>query len=352
MESTKTGHRAGRVRPLADRAWPGLLAPEQAVPWKPPHALFTLIETGLANPDTRQAFTASNRLSLELYRAGQGEAAKDVCRRQIAFAASGLRQGREAREPWLVLLGLQSAVNLIRIHGYGESLELALEGLARLEELADGESAEVFGFRVPAHTLDGETAFGRRVRAFARGNVVIETSKTFFRRGLSEQRIGEIGYLCAKWPGLRTDGPFHAHELLCLHGHEWPGSGNGTVAPVLDVIARVRRLSAADDDTPDANAAMDLYREREQPQPNARVLAALGEALYLHGEPSAAEDCFLEAHGLAAPVDPALANGISRRWSSHDADCALLPPTIPVPRPDPSRLLQLAELVATRFSTR
>lgn len=356
MELTRVNERSGRVHPLADRAWLGLLAPEQVVAWKPPRALVAGIETGLANDDIHEAFVASNRLSLELYRSGQGAAAQDVCRRQIEFIHARLRRGRAGAEPWLVVQGLQPAINLVRIHGYGESLALARLGLGGLAELADGKASEVLGFRVPSYALDEGSVDGRRLRVLARNNLVIETTKILLRRQLSGDRIADIEYLCAKWPSLAADGPFHAHELLCLHRVVWPGGSSVAPAAALELIARVHGLSGPDQS--DARGdALALHRLRGQSAfgtgaAYARFLATLGDALYQHDEPSVAENCFRDAQRIAATVDPKLANAILRRWTAHAGGADALPPPVPAPKPDPDQLLKLADMAATRFSPR
>jgi len=347
----------GAAHSLAQRAWPGLLAHERAVPWKPPHVLLTVVEMGLASEDRRRLFAASNLLARELHRSGERDAAQDVCLRQIGHVAAALRRGGAAPEPSLVLLGLQAAVNLIRFNGHNGILRLALDGLGRLERLADGEPADLFGLYISPRALEQDAAAGGRVRRFARDSVVTETSNVLFRRGLTGQRIGEIRDLCAKWPSLLTQGPFHAHELLCLHGLDWPGSEYGIddAAPALRLIARVRALRAA---APRSDAALEqahiLYRERGRRilgtgAVHGRYLAALGAALYRHSEPAWANDCFRDACETATPDDPDLVNGIVRRWSMYPGSRAVLPSPVVVRRPDPSQLLKLMTLSANRF---
>ena len=360
MESTNALE--GAAHSLAQRAWPGLLSPECTVPFKPPHVLLTVIEMGLASPDLRQAFAAANLLAHELHRSGERDVAQDVCLRQIECAAVLLRRGGDSQEPepWVLLLGLQAAVNLIRFHGQNGILRLAQEGLDRLERLADGQATDLFGLHIPMGAVAEDGASGSRTRRFARDSVVTETSKALFRRGLTGQRIVEVRELCAKWPSLRTEGPFHAHELLCLHGLDWPGFEHGSedVAPALRLIARVRALNGGAVRSAGALAeARALYRRRGERilgagTARARYLAALGSTLYRLGEPGAGSDCLRDACESAAPVDPDLANGILRRWSMYAGDRAVLPPPVAVKRPDLSQLLKLVTLSANRFDSR
>ncbi|MFJ4680347.1 hypothetical protein [Kitasatospora sp. NPDC088783] len=351
MQTDWSGRGFGQVRSFTGAAWPGLLAPEDTVIWKRPDDLAASLTTELADGATERAFVVSNRLALELFRVGLRTEAEDVCRRQIAFAR-GLLQ--HSPTPGLLVLGLQGAVNLIRMHGYTSDPAFALDALSQLERVADGKPAEIMGVPVPTRLSTGTGLAMSRVRGFARSNRILETAKILFRRGEQDLASSECRRLCRKWPTAAATGPFHAHEVLCLLGVPWPEPNDfATAAPVLQRIALLRG-AAGERSTARARAtAASLFESRVAPEPGhgaaARFLAALGDLLYTCRLPEAGAVSFREAHRMARPVDPNLANSMVRRWRDHATDHEVLPPLLDVPAARPEQLLSISDLLAARF---
>lgn len=335
MGISRANQEPGRAR--VDTTWLGLLAPEDLVAWQTPSGLRAGLEAKLGHGGIAEVFTAANRLSLELYRTGRSSAARELCRLQIRYA---VRNRGDGEDPDLALLGLQAVVNIIRLDGYGSRTGRALEGLRRLEGLADGEAFHFHGLVISSDIAAGDGPRAHRVRAFARGNRIVETAKILFRGNRIEAAVSECRQLCEKWPSVVSIGPFHAHEMLSVQGQPWPGAERvaGT-APTLSAIDRLHRLAHPSLSGPidrSRDEAMELYRECEHAGfsddvARGRFMAVLGGVLHRYGEPAAGNACFADACRLAAPAGPRLVNRIARQWTVHAGSG----PSVPVRRADP-----------------
>ncbi|MEU6554243.1 hypothetical protein ABZ915_28805 [Streptomyces sp. NPDC046915] len=353
MEISRVNQEPGRAR--VDTTWLGLLAPEDTVVWQTPSGLRAGLEAKLAHGGVTEVFTAANRLSLELYRTGRSSAARELCRLQIRYAVQNRGNGEDSD---LALLGLQAVVNIIRIDGYGSETGRALEGLRRLEGLADGGAFHFHGLAISSDIAEGDGPRADRVRAFARGNRIVETAKILFRRNRIEAAVSECRQLCEKWPTVASIGPFHAHEILSIQGQPWPGTESvaGT-APTLSAIDRLHRLAhPALFGTIDRSRAeaMELYRERERTgfsddAAHGRFMAVLGSVLHQYGEPAAGNACFADACRLAAPAGPRLVNRIARQWTVHAGNSPSVPVQRANPELGPGDLNSLQQLAAERL---
>ena len=338
-----------------DTTWLGLLAPEDLVVWQTPSDLRADLESKLVHGGVVEVFTAANRLSLELYRSGRSSAAREICRRQIRYA---VQNRGNAHDFDLALLGLQAVVNIIRIDGYGSESGRALDELRRLERLADGEEFHFRGLVISSDIAAGDGVAGHRVRAFARGNRIVETAKILFRQNRIEAAVSECRKLCEKWPVAASAGPFHAHEMLSVQAQPWPGTKHAAgTAPTLSAIDRLHRLadpSLFGTIDRSRDEAMELCRESEHAGfsddvARGRFLAVLGSVLHQYGEPAVGNTCFADACRLAAPAGPGLVNRIARQWGAHTGGSPAVPAQRPAPGLGPRDLTALRQLAAARL---
>jgi len=337
-------------------AWLGLLAPEDVVVWENPKTLLAELERKLAGDDASQAFVAANRLALELYRAGELEAAEKVCRQEIALARSHDALNEDIP---VLLLGLQAAINLIRIHGYAGDFALALEGLEQLERLADGRPAELFDLSISSTVVQGTSYGARQLRSFARNNCVVETSKILYRRGVVDLSVSECGRLYSKWPSVVRSGPFHACEVLCIYAASTTHAPDRAeaAAPSLVSIARLHQLvngALAEGYLAYRAAGLQLFEQRADSGlgvglGQARYLAVLGDVLHRCAESASANICFGTAHHIASQLDPNLADNMTRRWKSYCHDDELTSTLLRAPKIDAQCLLSLVDLLTVTF---
>ncbi|MFF4398662.1 hypothetical protein [Streptomyces sp. NPDC001480] len=353
MDISRANQEPGRAR--VDTTWLGLLAPEDLVVWQSPSGLRAALESKLAHGGIAEVFTAANRLSLELYRTGRSSAARELCRMQIRYA---MRNRGNEEDSDLILLGLQAVVNIIRVDGYGSETGRALEGLRRLEGLADGGAFHFHGLAISSGIAAGDGTLAHRIRAFARGNRIVETAKILLRRNRIEVAVSECRQLCEKWPSVVSIGPFHAHEMLSIQGCPWPGTERmAGIAPALSAIDRLHRLahpSLFGTIERSRDEAMELCRERERAGfsddvAHGRFMAVLGSVLHQYGEPAAGNACFADACRLAAPAGPRLVNRIARQWTVHAGSSPSVPVRRASPELGPGDLNTLQELASARL---
>ncbi len=313
----------------------GFLSPEDPVIWREPEDLLGRLQNGFKAGQDNAAFVAANRLALEAFRSRQRELAAQVCRLEIAYAAARLRAGADEQ---MAMFGLQPVINLIRLEGYVGDLDWARQGLADLERIAHGEALGIAG--LPLADLAGPVSLGAQLRGLARNNCLIETAKIFWRRGLAAELIEATARLERTWPRSRVVGPFHATEAAWLAGPAAAlAAGGFPEAPVLRRICQLHLLAEAVEGVEAvesvgaaqeaaARLADELFAGRAdalvKPAPAAaRDLACLGGSLAAMGRPADAGACFAEAHEIAGPVDPALANQVRASWLALDADGAV-----------------------------
>lgn len=329
--------------------WLGLLSPEDVVPWKSPRDLYDMVEECADTGNVERLFVAGNRLALSLYRTGEITAATRLCHHQIHVVAHQPIGERTAEH---IALALQPVVNLIRMQGYAQDLVEALYQLRLLEGLADGNPVELFGLSVDPKTYPGSAGELRALRAFAKNNCLVETSKILFRRGTRQAWLEACIRLGLKWPATLHTGPFHAFEAWSVGGVHW--AGEAVVASVLTSIDALHRTAGAEPSAVRATAASWIFESRSHAGfttdlGQARFLAVLGVALADCGEPASGEICLGEAYQLACRVDPGLANAIAARWRLAVPDSSRLPDAVAVPVPARDELIRLADRVSERL---
>lgn len=335
---------AGTYQRPAVTPW-GFLAPEDPVPWRAPEDLMRRMAGGFAAVDDKPAFVAANRLALEAFRGGERDLSAGICQLEIDYAAAKLRDGGDMQT---ALLGLQPVINLIRLNGYAGDLDLAQEGLAGLEAIADGRPACIAGFPLTG----GQPA---PVQALARNNCLVETPKILWRRHREEEMLVSSHRLLAKWPRSAVSGPLHAAEAPWLTGVRDPGQIPGLPAP--PALRRICALHVLEQVvTPDAGTlAGELFAGRDQalakpPAAAARDLACLGHALACLGRDTDAVTCLAQAHAAARTDDPALANRIRREWLKLAGPSAV-PPELDASRLNGAQLRAAGDLAQARFGS-
>jgi hypothetical protein len=345
---TGATHAAGSADPTVMMSMRlGFLSPEDPVFWCEPEDLIKRFARGLTEGPDLAAYAAANRLALEAFRSGERELAADVCHLEIDYAAARLRASADEQ---IAMLGLQPVINLIRLHGYVGDLEFSRQGLADLERVAHGHAISIGGLPL----ADPPPA---RMQALARNNCLIETAKIFWRRGLTAELIVGTARLERTWPRSMIVGPFHATEAAWLAGPTAELAARSLPpAPVLRRICALHLLarSASSPAEPTVQLADELFASRadalaKPPPAAAHDLACLGGSLAAIGRAADAAACLAQAHEVASPVDPALANLIRASWLALGSDPATLPGELNTARLSGQQLRACFDLAIARF---
>ncbi len=324
------------------------LSPEDTVICREPAELMRRLTDGFTMDTEEGAFVAANRLALEAFRSREREVATQVCELEIGYACGRLAVGGDER---MAMLGLQPVINLIRLNGYAGDLDLARDGLAGLEAIADGEALRLCGLELIEPP-------GPRLRALARNNCLVETAKIFWRRGLLDELASSCARLVAKWPQSAAKGPFHSAEAAWLAGAPQPLPADLPEASALRRIGALHQLGqalqAAVPAADPAALADELFQQRsaalvKPPAAAARDLVCLAEALAELGLADAVT-CFAQAHATAAQVDPALANSIRASWAALTGAAGALPAELSAARLRAEDLRRARDLAAARFN--
>jgi hypothetical protein len=332
----------------------GFLSPEDAVPWRAPGDLIRRMTDGFAAIDDPPAFVAANRLALEAFRSGERDLAAEICHLEIGYAAVKLQVNADEQT---ALLGLQPAINLVRLNGYVGDLGAARQGLADLEAIADGRGVCMTGLPLAA----GQPA---RVRALARNNCLVETPKILWRRSQEADLLASSRRLLAKWPRSAVTGPLHTAEAPWLTGARDVMRASGLpAAPGLRRICALHVLAQSVSGPAGepahwggvpARLAGDLFARRAEalakpPGAAARDLACLGDSLAAMGRIADAVECLAQAHTAARPADPALANKIRQRWLAVAPTAAGVAGELSTDRLSSADLRAARDLAAARF---
>ncbi|HZN16645.1 MAG TPA: hypothetical protein VFB84_00345 [Micromonosporaceae bacterium] len=338
------------------RFWLGFLADEQRVAYHGPAALHH-VATLLDRPDStvEDTFVAANLLALSVFRAGEAEQARHLCRAEIAYA---LRRRHRADWPLYAMYALQPQVNLFRLQGYGAQADEALEGLARLAPLTKGRGAELPDLSLDTGTVSAMDAAGLPVRALARNVHIADTCKILYRHGPEERLCHAAAELCARYPQAGTEGPHHAAEA------PWLVAALDQAPVALDAVghgrARVRWLAyirlvhvaahrAAQGDHRDAVRLASLLVGRwgavtgrfTSAVTPLRWLAALGDTLQHCGRDDLAEPVLRRVLAHAAAGDPVLTAGLRTRLGLLPA-----PPAGPAPAELPELVGRMLDRLA------
>ncbi|HET7014320.1 MAG TPA: hypothetical protein VFI65_10440 [Streptosporangiaceae bacterium] len=327
----------------------GFLSPEDPVIWRAPEDLVSQLKRGFSAGPDNSAYVAANRLALEAFRSGQRELAADVCRLEIGYAAARLRAGADDQ---IAMFGLQPVINLIRLEGYVGDLESTRQGLSDLEQIASGQARCIAGLPL-AGPLPGQ------LRGLARNNCLVETAKIFWRRGLATELIESTSRLERIWPRSLVVGPFHSHEAAWLVGPTAALAARGLPeSPMLRRICTLHLLAQFAREQVDSAVGLadELFASRadalaKPPPAAARDLASLGGSLTAIGRTADAAECLAQAHELASPVDPALANLIRSGWLALEPDPAALPGELNSARLSVEQLKAAFDLAVARFGS-
>ncbi|HET8659762.1 MAG TPA: hypothetical protein VFM55_12275 [Micromonosporaceae bacterium] len=339
------------------RSWLGFLADEQRVAYRGPAALHHVAAL-LDRPagTVEDTFVAANLLALSVFRAGEVEQARHLCRAEIAYA---LRRRHRADWPLYAMYALQPQVNLFRLQGYGAQADEALAGLAGLAPLTEGHGAELPDLSLDTGTVGAMDAAGLPVRALARNVHISDTCKILYRHGLAERLCQEAAELCARYPRAGTEGPHHAAEapwlVAALDQAPVPPDAVGRGRVRVRWLAYIRLVHvaahrAAQGDHHDAvrlaswlvgrwDALTGRFTSAVTP---LRWLATLGDTLQRCGRDDLAEPVLRRVLvNAAAAGDPALTAGLRARLG--------LPPAPPA-GPAPPELPELVSRMLDRLS--
>jgi hypothetical protein len=270
-----------------------------------------------------------------------------VCHLEIGYATARLKAGADEQ---MAMFGLQPVINMIRLDGYVGNLESARQGLSDLERIASGQAMCIAGLPLAG-------PLSAQLRGLARNNCLIETAKIFWRRGLTDELIASTSRLERVWPRSLVIGPFHAHEAAWLAGPAAALAARGLPeSPVLGRICTLHLLAQFAKDGADSAARLadDLFASRAEalakpPPAAARDLASLGGSLAAIGRTADAAVCLAQAHEVASPVDPALANLIRTGWMDLDLELAAPPGELNSARLSGEQLRAAFDLAVTRF---
>jgi hypothetical protein len=346
MESERQGRGADIPLP-----WLGFLTDEA----RPPAdgVMLSWVDGLLSRPpNDEDLYVAANLIALVVFHTGDADLARRISHEAIHYA---LR--RQAGDPIYLMYALQPQINLLRIDGFGDDPDDALNSLGLLARLASGLDTELPALSISTEQIDRLDEAGLPVRRVARTTHIVDTCKILYRHRQWD-RLTEAGTaLLARYPEVCDTGPHHAAEALWLGAvaqQPEPAEKALDSGPVQAVHLTFLQLMHHTAHLADLGRSQEAVRQAARllarqdildgrfgsPMTPLRWRASLADSLLRAGRPDLAEPVFSEVHRESAG-DPLLDRGVAERLG--------LPPA-QEPRAGREETLALAERVLDRLS--